>query len=49
VDGGALDEIERLIDRLTDRAVDAIGAADISAQARDELVGLARFVASRDA
>jgi geranylgeranyl diphosphate synthase type I len=49
VDGGALDEIERLIDRLTDRAIDAIGAADISAQARDELVGLARFVASRDA
>jgi geranylgeranyl diphosphate synthase type I len=49
VDGGALDEIERLIDRLTTRAIDAIGAADITARARDELVDLARFVASRDA
>jgi geranylgeranyl diphosphate synthase type I len=49
VDGGALDEIERLIERLTARAIDAIGAADITVQARDELVGLARFVASRDA
>jgi len=49
VDGGALDEIERLIERLTARAIDAIGAADITAHARDELVGLARFVASRDA
>ena len=47
VDSGALDEIERLISRLTNRAIDAIGAADITAQARDELVGLARFVAPR--
>ncbi|HEY6697004.1 MAG TPA: polyprenyl synthetase family protein [Acidimicrobiales bacterium] len=49
VDGGALDEIERLIERLTARAIDAIDAADISSRARDELVDLARFVASRDA
>ena len=49
VDTGALDEIEQLIDRLTIRAIDAIGAADIAPQARDELVDLARFVASRDA
>jgi geranylgeranyl diphosphate synthase type I len=49
VDGGALAEIERLIQRLTARAIDAIGAADITAQARDELVELAWFVASRDA
>ena len=48
VDGGALDEIERLIERLTARAIDAIDAADITAQP-DELVELARFVASRDA
>jgi geranylgeranyl diphosphate synthase type I len=49
VDGGALDEIERLIERLTARAIDAIDAADISSCAHDELVDLARFVASRDA
>ncbi len=49
VDGGALDEIERLIERLTARAIDAIDAADITSRARDELVDLARFVAARDA
>jgi geranylgeranyl diphosphate synthase, type I len=49
VDGGALDEIERLIERLTARAIDAIDSADITTRARDELVELARFVASRDA
>jgi geranylgeranyl diphosphate synthase type I len=49
VDGGALDEIERLIERLTARAIDVIGTADITLRARDELVDLARFVASRDA
>jgi geranylgeranyl diphosphate synthase, type I len=48
VDTGALDEIEALIDRLTTRAIDAIDAADIAPGARDELVDLARFVASRD-
>jgi geranylgeranyl diphosphate synthase type I len=49
VDGGALDEVEQLIAALTTRAIDAIDAADITPPARDELVDLARFVASRDA
>jgi geranylgeranyl diphosphate synthase, type I len=49
VDGGALEEIEQLIERLTARAIDAIGAADITSRARDELVDLAHFVASRAA
>jgi geranylgeranyl diphosphate synthase type I len=49
VDTGAVDEIERLIDTLTQRAIDAIEAADVTAEARGELVHLARFVAFRDA
>jgi geranylgeranyl diphosphate synthase, type I len=49
VNSGALDEIEQLIDRLAARAIDAIDTADITSRARDELVDLARFVASRDA
>ena len=49
VDSGAVAATEQLIDRLTGRAIDAIDAADITAEARDELVELARFVASRDA
>ncbi len=49
VDSGALDEIERLIAGLTARAIDAIDRADITSQARAELVDLARFVAARDA
>ena len=49
VDSGAVAEVEQLIDRLTSRAIEAIDAADITAEARDELVDLARFVASRDA
>jgi geranylgeranyl diphosphate synthase type I len=49
VDTGAVDEIERLIDGLTVRAIEAIEAAEITVGARDELVALARFVASRDA
>jgi geranylgeranyl diphosphate synthase, type I len=48
VDTGALDAIARLIDGLTARAIDAIGAADVTPQARDALVDLARFVATRD-
>ena len=48
VDTGALDEVERRVDELTGRAIDAIEAADIVAEARDELIELARFVASRD-
>jgi geranylgeranyl diphosphate synthase type I len=49
VDTGALAQVEELIDVLTTRAIDAIEAADITAGSRDELVELARFVASRDA
>jgi geranylgeranyl diphosphate synthase, type I len=49
VDTGALAEVERLIDDLTGRAIDAIDAADVAPEARDELVELAWFVASRDA
>ena len=49
VDTGALAQVEELIGVLTTRAIDAIGAADITPEARDELVDLARFVASRDA
>jgi geranylgeranyl pyrophosphate synthase len=49
VDSGALAEIEALVDELTGRAIDAIEAAEIAPEARDELVELARYVASRDA
>jgi geranylgeranyl diphosphate synthase, type I len=49
VDTGAVDAVEQLIDELTERAIDAIDAAEITPEARDELIDLARFVASRDA
>jgi geranylgeranyl diphosphate synthase type I len=49
VDSGALAEIEALVDELTGRAIDAIEAAEIAPEACDELVELARYVASRDA
>ena len=49
VDTGAVGEIERTIDSLAQRAIEAIEAADVTAEARDELVDLARFVAFRDA
>jgi geranylgeranyl diphosphate synthase, type I len=49
VDTGALAEIEALVDELTGRAIDAIEAAEVAPEARDELVELARYVASRDA
>jgi hypothetical protein len=42
-------QVEELIVVLTSRAVDAIEAAEVTAEARDELVDLAWFVASRDA
>jgi len=48
VESGALTEIEGCIDRLTGRAIDAVEAAEIGAEARDELVDLARYVAARD-
>ncbi|MCU1354370.1 MAG: geranylgeranyl pyrophosphate synthase [Acidimicrobiales bacterium] len=46
---GALAEVETVIDRLTDQAVDAVEAAPISDGSRDALVRLARYVARRDA
>src|SRR5690606_14532248 len=49
VETGALAEVERLIAELTAQAIDAIDAADIVPEARDELIEPARFVASRDA
>jgi geranylgeranyl diphosphate synthase type I len=49
VDTGAVEVVEQLVDELTVRAIEAIEAADVTAEARDELVVLARFVASRDA
>ena len=49
LDTGAVAQVEELIVVLTSRAVDAIEAADVTAEARDELVDLAWFVASRDA
>jgi geranylgeranyl diphosphate synthase, type I len=48
VECGAVEVVEGLIDTLTTRAVDAVEAADITAEARDELIELARFVAARD-
>lgn len=49
VDSGAVAVIEDLIDTLTTRAIEAIDAAEVAPEARNELVDLARFVASRDA
>jgi geranylgeranyl diphosphate synthase type I len=47
VDTGARDTIDTRIDRLVTEALDAVDAAPITAPARDELVALAHFVASR--
>lgn len=49
VDTGALDDMETRIAELTLRAVAAAGQADITPGAREALVELANFVASRDA
>jgi geranylgeranyl diphosphate synthase, type I len=49
VDSGALAEIEARVDELTGRAIDAIEAAEVDPEARDELIELARYVAARDA
>lgn len=49
VDTGALVDLERTIDRLTDEAVAAIDVAPITAGARDELVALAAYVSRRRA
>jgi len=48
VDTGAVAAVERSIDELTRRAVEAIRTAGISAEARAELAALAHYVARRD-
>ena len=47
VDTGALDALERHITELADEAVAALDRADITAEAKAELVALAAFVAAR--
>ena len=44
---GALDQLEQLITSLTDEAIEAIGKAPLSQEARNELVELAAFVSWR--
>jgi geranylgeranyl diphosphate synthase type I len=44
---GALDQLEQLITSLTDEAIEAIGNAPLSQEARNELVELAAFVSWR--
>ena len=46
---GAVDAVERLIDRNLDRAIEAIAEAPISSSARDQLVSLAGAVIRRSA
>jgi geranylgeranyl diphosphate synthase type I len=48
VETGALAEVEHAIDRLTHEAIDAIGTAPITEDARTALVELAHYVAWRD-
>jgi len=48
LDTGAADEMEGRITTLTEQAIRAIQVADITAEARDALVELAAYVASRD-
>ena len=48
LDTGAADEMEARIATLTEQAIRAIQVADITAEARDALVELAAYVASRD-
>lgn len=47
VETGALADLEATIDRLAAEAVDAIGRAPITTEARDELVALAAYVSRR--
>lgn len=47
IDSGALAEMETRIERLTNEAIDAISKAFVSAEVRDHLVELARFVSGR--
>ena len=44
---GALDQLEQLITSLTDEAIEAIGRAPLSQEARNELIELATFVSWR--
>ena len=44
---GALDQLEQLITSLTDDAIEAIGRAPLSQEARNELIELAAFVSWR--
>jgi geranylgeranyl diphosphate synthase type I len=48
VDTGAVDEVERSIERLVDRALDALSVAPITTEARLALEELGTFVAWRD-
>jgi geranylgeranyl diphosphate synthase, type I len=45
---GALVELESVIDRLTHEAIAAITTAEVTTEARDELIALARYVAWRE-
>ncbi len=49
VDTGALDELERRIDRLLATALRAIETAPVAEPARDALIDLAHYVAWRRA
>ena len=46
---GALDEVEATIERLTDRALEALAATDITDDAKTALAELAEYVAWRGA
>lgn len=48
VETGALAEVERLIDGLAGRAIDALAEGHLTGEARRELTELAHFVATRD-
>jgi geranylgeranyl pyrophosphate synthase len=48
VDTGAVDEVERSIERLVDQALDALSVAPIASEARVALEELGTFVAWRD-
>jgi geranylgeranyl diphosphate synthase type I len=49
IETGALADLESHICSLTESAIDAIAVADITEDAKTELVALARYVSSRDA
>jgi geranylgeranyl diphosphate synthase type I len=48
VETGALDELESHIASLTESAIEAIGRADLTDEAKTDLVALARYVSSRE-